>query len=145
MTVCGCGRSRKRGEKVCPECGARFKLDDSGARSAPMPKPSAQPSRHLMPERKQVAVLFADVCGSTARVARSDPEEARHYLDQALLLMKAAVAAYGGTISQTLGDGVLALFGAPLSVEDAPKRAVIFRISTRSSPVRRRPPPRRPC
>ena len=71
MTVCDCGRPRKRGEKFCPECGARFKLDDGRARSAPMPKSSAQPSRHLMPERKQVAVLFADVCGFAARVTRS--------------------------------------------------------------------------
>ncbi|MGZ8981352.1 MAG: ATP-binding protein, partial [Burkholderiaceae bacterium] len=72
-----------------------------------------------------MAVLFADVCGSTARVARSDPEEARQYLDQALLLMKAAVAAYGGTISQTLGDGVLALFGAPSAHEDYVLRACL--------------------
>ena len=71
MTVCSCGRPRKRGEKFCPECGARFKLDDGDARSASVPKSSAQPTRHLMPERKQVAVLFANVCGSAARVARS--------------------------------------------------------------------------
>ena len=70
-------------------------------------------------------MLFADVCGSTQRVARSDPEDARHYLDQALGLMKAAVSAYGGTISQTLGDGVLALFGAPNALEDYALRACL--------------------
>ncbi len=132
MIVCVCGRPRRRGEKFCPECGARLPGDASAAsrasnagsvptlRSNPPP-----PSRRLLPERKQVAVLFADVCGSTQRVARSDPEEARHYLDQALGLMKAAVGAYGGTISQTLGDGVLALFGAPSADEDYALRACL--------------------
>lgn len=132
MIVCVCGRPRRRGENFCPECGARFPVDPgadphaaealpaTAARSA-----SSQPSRRLLPERKQVAVLFADVCGSTQRIARSDPEEARHYLDQALGLMKAAVDAYGGIISQTLGDGVLALFGAPSAHEDYALRACL--------------------
>jgi len=106
------------------DAGAVSRTSDAGpvpaARSNPQP-----PSRRLPPERKQVAVLFADVCGSTQRVARSDPEEARHYLDQALGLMKAAVEAYGGTISQTLGDGVLALFGAPNADEDYALRACL--------------------
>lgn len=132
MIVCVCGRPRKRAENFCPECGARFggeasvrlSTSDEVARRAGR-SASLQPPRRLLPERKQVAVLFADVSGSTQRIARSDPEEARHYLDQALGLMKAAVGAYGGTISQTLGDGVLALFGAPSADEDYVLRACL--------------------
>lgn len=81
--------------------------------------------RYTVPERKHVAVLFADVCGSTQRVSKSDPEDARGYLDQALALMKEAVDEYEGTISQTLGDGVLALFGAPAAQEDYALRACL--------------------
>jgi len=90
--------------------------DKGGTRSAP---------RQHRPELRQVAVLFADLCDSTRRVARADPEEARHFLDQAIGLMKSSVEAYGGTISQTLGDGVLALFGAPNAHEDYALRACL--------------------
>jgi class 3 adenylate cyclase len=129
MLVCGCGRSRKRGEKFCPECGTRHPpaelTQPRRAKKSTAARPSAQPSRYTTPELKQVAVLFADVCGSTQRVATSDPEEVRGYLDPALALMKEAVVEYEGTISQTLGDGVLALFGAPSAQEDYVLRACL--------------------
>ena len=83
----------------------------------------------LQPERKQVSVLFVDLCDSTAHVAHSDPEEARAYLDDALRLMSGAVEAYGGTVSQLLGDGLLALFGAPVAQEDHALRACLTAIS----------------
>jgi class 3 adenylate cyclase/tetratricopeptide (TPR) repeat protein len=79
----------------------------------------------MLPERKQVTVLFVDLCDSTASVSNADPEEARAYLEDALRLMTEAVEAYGGTVSQLLGDGLLALFGAPVAQEDHALRACL--------------------
>ena len=74
-------------------------------------------------ERKQVTVLFADIKGSTELIAGLDPEEARALLDPALRLMMHAVHRYEGTVNQVLGDGIMALFGAPLAHEDHAVRA----------------------
>jgi hypothetical protein len=74
-------------------------------------------------ERKQVTVLFADIKGSTELIAGLDPEEARTLLDPALRLMMQAVHRYEGTVNQVLGDGIMALFGAPLAHEDHAVRA----------------------
>ena len=74
-------------------------------------------------ERKQVTVLFADLKGSTALIEGLDPEEARKLLDPALHLMMDAVHRYEGTVNQVLGDGIMALFGAPVAHEDHAVRA----------------------
>jgi class 3 adenylate cyclase len=74
-------------------------------------------------ERKQVTVLFADLKGSTELIQGLDPEEARALLDPALHAMMAAVHRYEGTVNQVLGDGIMALFGAPLAHEDHAVRA----------------------
>ena len=74
-------------------------------------------------ERKQVTVLFADLKGSTELIAGLDPEEARTLLDPALHVMIEAVHRYEGTVNQLLGDGIMALFGAPLAHEDHAVRA----------------------
>jgi class 3 adenylate cyclase len=74
-------------------------------------------------ERKQVTVLFADLKGSTELIASLDPEAARHLLDPALHLMMEAVHRYEGTVNQVLGDGIMALFGAPVAHEDHAARA----------------------
>src|SRR5207245_1960887 len=74
-------------------------------------------------ERKQVTVLFADIKGSTDLIAGLDPEEALTLLDPALRLMMHAVHRYEGTVNQVLGDGIMALFGAPLAHEDHAVRA----------------------
>src|SRR5262249_7157782 len=65
-------------------------------------------------ERKQVTVLFADLKGSMELLADRDPEEARQLLDPVLERMMAAVHRYEGTVNQVMGDGIMALFGAPL-------------------------------
>jgi class 3 adenylate cyclase/tetratricopeptide (TPR) repeat protein len=75
-------------------------------------------------ERKQVTVLFADLKGSMELLADRDPEEARKLLDPVLQLMMDAVHRYEGTVNQVMGDGIMALFGAPLSHEDHAVRAV---------------------
>ena len=74
-------------------------------------------------ERKQVTVLFADLKGSMELVADRDPEEASQLLDSVLERMMAAVHRYEGTVNQIMGDGIMALFGAPLAHEDHAVRA----------------------
>src|SRR5205807_644350 len=69
-------------------------------------------------ERKQVTVLFADLKGSLELLADRDPEEARQLLDPILHRMMQAVHRYEGTVNQIMGDGIMALFGAPIAHED---------------------------
>jgi class 3 adenylate cyclase/tetratricopeptide (TPR) repeat protein len=75
-------------------------------------------------ERKHVTVLFADVVGFTALAERADPEDVHALVDRCFELMLEQVHAFEGTVNQFTGDGVMALFGAPLALEDAPRRAV---------------------
>jgi class 3 adenylate cyclase/tetratricopeptide (TPR) repeat protein len=74
-------------------------------------------------ERKQVTVLFADLKGSTELIRDLDPEAAQHLLDPALQRMMDAVHRFEGTVNQVLGDGIMALFGAPIAHEDHALRA----------------------
>jgi predicted ATPase/class 3 adenylate cyclase len=74
-------------------------------------------------ERKQVTVLFADIKDSLALIRSLDPEAAQQLLDPALHLMMEAVHRYDGTVNQVLGDGIMALFGAPIAHEDHAARA----------------------
>jgi class 3 adenylate cyclase/tetratricopeptide (TPR) repeat protein len=106
--------------------------------AAPAPIPSQAPLAFTPPylaekiltsrsalegERKQVTVLFADLKGSMELLADRDPEEARQLLDPVLERMMAAVHRYEGTVNQVLGDGIMALFGAPIAHEDHAVRA----------------------
>jgi len=75
-------------------------------------------------ERKQITVFFADVAGFTSISAQLDPEEVRDLIGPALDIMASEVHAYEGTVAQFTGDGLMALFGAPLAHEDAPQRAL---------------------
>ena len=75
-------------------------------------------------ERKVVTALFADVVGSTQLTERMDPEDAREVLGDAVRRMVDAVEAFGGTVKDLAGDGILALFGAPVTHEDDAERAV---------------------
>jgi class 3 adenylate cyclase len=75
-------------------------------------------------ERKMVTALFADIKGSMELMEDLDPEEARAIVDPALKLMIEAVRRYGGHVVQSTGDGIFALFGAPVAHEDHPQRAV---------------------
>jgi len=82
-----------------------------------------KPKTSLEGERKQVTVLFADVKGSMELLADRDPEEARKLLDPVVERMMGAVHHYEGTVNQVMGDGIMALFGAPLAHEDHAVRA----------------------
>jgi class 3 adenylate cyclase len=75
-------------------------------------------------ERKTVSMLFADIKGSMDLIEDLDPEEARTIVDPALKLMIEAVQRYGGYVAQSTGDGIFALFGAPVAQEDHPRRAL---------------------
>src|SRR6266540_2989426 len=105
-----------------------------GAAPAPRAEPLSYTPQHLAEkillsrsalegERKQVTVLFADLKGSMELLAERDPEEARQLLDPVLERMMAAVHRYEGTVNQVMGDGIMALFGAPLAHEDHAARA----------------------
>ena len=127
-----CGTSVPPGRKFCGGCGRPL---TSGATPAPrFAAPDAYTPKHLAEriltskaalegERKQVTVLFADLKGSMELLADRDPEEARRLLDPVLELMMEAVHRYEGTVNQVMGDGIMALFGAPLAHEDHAVRA----------------------
>jgi class 3 adenylate cyclase/predicted ATPase len=105
-----------------------------GERAIPPPPPVSYTPSHLADriravtvtdgERKTITALFADLKGSTALIEGLDPEEARAVIDPALQLMMDAVHQYDGFVAQALGDGIFALFGAPLAHEDHPQRAL---------------------
>jgi predicted ATPase/class 3 adenylate cyclase len=84
-------------------------------------------------ERKQVTVLFADLKGSTELIADLDPEAAQRLLDPALHRMMDAVHRYEGTVNQVLGDGIMALFGAPVAHEDHAVRACYAALAMQAS------------
>ena len=90
-------------------------------------------------ERKQVTILFADLKGSMELLADRDPEEARKILDPVLERMMEAVHHYEGTVNQVMGDGIMALFGAPVAHEDHAARAcyAALRMQRRVEPLRR--------
>ena len=127
-----CGTTVPLGRKFCGGCGQPLSRAD-----APAPRfaaPDAYTPRHLAEkiltskaalegERKQVTVLFADLKGSMELLADRDPEEARKLLDPVLERMMEAVHRYEGTVNQVMGDGIMALFGAPLAHEDHAVRA----------------------
>ncbi len=117
----------------CRKCG---RAKESGApdvstSSTPAPKTShiefsqgRQTAEGLEGERKTVTALFADLKGSTELMEDLDPEEARAIIDPALKLMIDAVHRYDGYVVQSTGDGIFALFGAPVAHEDHPQRAL---------------------
>jgi class 3 adenylate cyclase/tetratricopeptide (TPR) repeat protein len=128
----------------CASCGAALLPDKRFCGACGAPVASAAPERYASPqgytpkhladkiltsksalegERKQVTVLFADLKGSLELLGDRDPEEARALLDPVLERMMAAVHRYEGTVNQVMGDGIMALFGAPLAHEDHAVRA----------------------
>jgi len=116
--------------KFCGQCAAPLRTAPTVKFAAPdsyTPKHLAEKiltSRAAMEgERKQVTVLFADLKGSMELLADRDPEEARKLLDPVLEHMMEAVHRYEGTVNQVMGDGIMALFGAPLAHEDHAVRA----------------------
>jgi class 3 adenylate cyclase len=133
-----CGFENAPGINFCGECGQR--LADSPS-PAPLPKPRTYTPKHLAErilaeqaameargaregERKTITALFADIKGSVELMEDLDPEQARGIVDPALQVMMDAVHRYEGYVAQSRGDGILALFGAPIAHEDHPQRAI---------------------
>jgi len=129
-----CGHTYGSGSVYCDECGHTLV-----GPKAPPPVDYSQPlsytPKHLAEkilsarssmegERKQVTVLFADVKGFTSISEKLDPEEVQNLISECLVFFTEEIHRYEGTIAQFLGDGVMALFGAPIAHEDAPQRAI---------------------
>ena len=144
------GSARNAARRLALACAAVRRRDRPGQASSVAPagprcrRPRSGPTRDAPPEtytpkhlaekiltskaalegeRKQVTVLFADLKGSMELLADRDPEEARKLLDPVLERMMEAVHRYEGTVNQVMGDGIMALFGAPLAHEDHAVRA----------------------
>lgn len=123
MPACqACGAQNRASHRFCPQCGAA--LHPRAEHGTP-----ASRLRSVANELKFVTVLFADLCNSTELVADADPEEAHRRLSVAITAMSESVEEYGGTISQLLGDGLLALFGAPVAQEDHALRACLAAVA----------------
>ncbi|WP_137892814.1 adenylate/guanylate cyclase domain-containing protein [Ramlibacter sp. 2FC] len=140
--VCpACGHEVGTSAKFCSECGAPLRGHPAGAASA-----SSAPVDYTPPhlaeriraaqaamqargaadgERKTITALFADMAGSTALIQDLDPEDARRLIDPVLALMMDAVHHYEGYVAKSMGDGILALFGAPIAHEDHAQRALL--------------------
>jgi len=128
-----CGAENPEGKKFCgdcgtslsPESGAITKTRKSGAGSPPLTVTGeAEIGETPTGERKTVTALFADIKGSMDLMEELDPEEARNIVDPALKLMIDTVHRYDGYVVQSTGDGIFALFGAPVAHEDHPQRAL---------------------
>src|SRR5262245_11336156 len=126
-----CGTGLPAEAQFCFACGQAVGDRGAGALSSPAaytPKHLAErilTSRTALEgERKQVTVLFVDVSGFTSLAERLDPEDVHRLMSRAFELMLAEVHRYEGTVNQFLGDGIMALFGAPIAHEDHARRAV---------------------
>ena len=129
-----CSALLSAGARFCPECGNAAAVDPAGFAPSRFSSPAGYTPPHLAEkmltsraalegERKQVTILFADLADSMEQISRSDPEEAQALLDPVLERMIGAVHVYEGTVNQVMGDGIMALFGAPVAHEDHAVRA----------------------
>ena len=127
ISCAACSAAQPPGARFCPECGRE---------AAAAPTPASYTPRHVSEqilavrgaiegERKQVSVLFCDMVGSSSLAAELGPEEFHLVIDRFFRLALAEVHLYEGTINQFLGDGFMALFGAPIAHEDHARRAVL--------------------
>lgn len=139
-----CGHELSPNAKFCSECGVP--VSESSQAASVLIQPAASAPIHYAPpklaerilaegaamesrgetagERKTITALFADLAGSTALIHDLDPEEAHRLIAPIVQLMMDAVHYYEGFVAKSLGDGILALFGAPIAHEDHPQRAL---------------------
>ena len=124
-----CRTANRSGAKFCDSCGNALAASSSvavGATSATdvqLNTEDAAPEA-IEGERKTVTALFADLKGSTELLETLDPEEGRAIIEPLLRIMSDAVRRYEGYLVRTTGDGIFALFGAPVAYEDHPQRAL---------------------
>jgi class 3 adenylate cyclase/tetratricopeptide (TPR) repeat protein len=148
---CGsCGAVLEGEYRFCPDCGAPItKATDSDpgggdgeslsrfarAMPAPMAEKISATGGSMRGERKVVTVLFCDLAGSTAVAERLDPEEYRELLDRYLEIAFREIYRFEGIVNQLAGDGLMALFGAPIAHEDDPQRAIWAALAIRDAMV----------
>src|SRR5438093_6582644 len=130
VTCSSCGHANPAGQTFCNGCGGRL---DESARSAARDRRAYTP-KHLVEkilasrtalegERKQVTVLFADLKGSMDLAEQIDPEMFHQVMERVAALLAEGVHRFEGTVTQFTGDGLMALFGAPIAHEDHAQRA----------------------
>jgi len=136
----GCAAAVSAGQKFCAGCGARLASDAVSGFASPQGYTPPHLAERILKERaalegerKQVTVLFADVSGFTRLSERLDPEEVHGLMSRAFELMLAEIHRYEGTVNQFLGDGLMALFGAPVAHEDHARRAALAALGMRSA------------
>ena len=141
-----CQTANASDARFCKRCGQALTAPPSPTmpRSPEFAAPRSYTPQHLAEkilvsrsalegERKQVSVLFVDVSGFTSLSERLDPEEVHRLMTRAFELMLAEVHRYEGTVNQFLGDGIMALFGAPIAHEDHARRALHAALGIRAS------------
>jgi len=135
----GCGHANAPGAHFCNECGRALDHAEAPVEAAAPYTPKHLADRvlgyrsALEGERKQVTVLFVDIVESSRLAERLDPEVMHRLMDRTLRLMAGTVHRYEGTVNQFLGDGLMALFGAPVALEDHAFRAVQAALTIRET------------
>src|SRR5437870_3257627 len=142
MHCAKCGAENRAGARFCDACGvalAGASSESSAPSAAGAIRVNLESPLVALPEgeRKTVTALFADLKGSTELMRDLDPEEASAIIDPTLKLMIDAVHRYDGYVVQSTGDGIFALFGAPVAHEDHPQRALHAALATRDELHRR--------
>ena len=138
-----CKHRNRPDSRFCAECGNSFQ-ESAGKQSTRFDSPHDYTPRHLAEkiltsrsslegERKQITVLFADLKGSLELLGDRDPEEARKLVDPVIDLIMEAVHRYEGTVNHVMGDGIMAIFGAPLAHEDHAVRACYAALGMQTS------------
>ncbi len=140
LTCPECGATNRVGSKFCDECGSKLSLPvEQAPKDLSFDEKITKIQRYLPKgltekilsqrdriegERKQVTVMFCDMEGFTPLSERLGPEEAYAIMDQVYEILIHKVHDYEGTVNEMTGDGIMALFGAPVALEDAPQRAI---------------------
>ncbi len=145
----GCGAGLEAGFRFCPDCGLKAEIEADGV----PPPVVTDPLAHMLArrggagqgpqvvaapsliegERKQVTVLFCDLVGSVALAERLDPEEYHDLLEDYLDIVFPEIYRREGVVNVLAGDGLMALFGAPVAHEDSPQRAVYAALAVRDA------------
>lgn len=101
-------------------------------KEAPLEPTTASKKVAKESERRQVTIVFADISGFTSMSEKMDPEEVTSVMNDCFAILGKAITDHGGTIDKFMGDCVMSVFGAPVAIEDAPKRAINAAIEMRS-------------
>jgi class 3 adenylate cyclase/tetratricopeptide (TPR) repeat protein len=139
-----CGAGNLLGAKFCRKCGERIGAPERAPATRASFEPRSYTPKHLVEkiltsrsalegERKQVTILFADVKGSTERASDLDPEEWHGIMDRFFQILAEGVHRFEGTVNEYRGDGIMALFGAPIAHEDHAQRACYAALHLRES------------